>query len=41
MSNVNGGTGILTAQQNTGANAEQQSSVALGSEISGNNNFVP
>jgi hypothetical protein len=35
MSNVNGGQGILTAQQNTGVNALQQSSVALGSVVTG------
>lgn len=38
MKNVNGGQGILTAQQNTGVNALQQSSVALGSVVSGSSN---
>jgi len=35
MSEVNGGQGILTAQQNTGVDALQQSSVALGSVVTG------
>jgi hypothetical protein len=34
MDHVNGGQGILTAEQNTGVNALQQSSVALGSVVS-------
>ena len=41
MNTVNGGTGILAAQQNTGANALQQSTVALGSAIQGSNNLLP
>ncbi len=41
MSSVNGGTGILSAQQNTGANALQQTTVALGSSIQGSNNLLP
>jgi hypothetical protein len=39
MSNVNGGSGILTAQQNTGVNALQQNSVALGSVVGGGTGF--
>lgn len=35
MSEVNGGNGINTAQQNTGVNSLQQSSVALGSVVTG------
>ncbi len=38
---VNGGTGILTAEQNTGANALQQTSVALSSMVSGSNSSQP
>lgn len=38
---VNGGTGILTASQNTGANSLQQTTVALGSAIAGSNNTLP
>jgi hypothetical protein len=41
MSNVNGGTGILAAQQNTGANSLQENTVALGSAIQGSNNLLP
>jgi hypothetical protein len=39
MKNVNGGSGILTAQQNTGVNALQQNSVALGSVVGGGTGF--
>ena len=39
MSSVNGGSGILTAQQNTGVNALQQNSVALGSVVGGGTGF--
>ena len=35
MSSVNGGDGINTAMQNTGAASLQQNSVALGSVVSG------
>lgn len=38
MDHVNGGQGILTAEQNTGVNALQQSSVALGSVVTGSSN---
>lgn len=36
MEEVNGGEGILTAQQNTGVDSLQQNSVALGSIVGGN-----
>ena len=36
MDEVNGGEGILTAQQNTGVDSLQQNSVALGSVVGGN-----
>jgi hypothetical protein len=39
MSSVNGGSGILTAQQNTGVNALQQNSVALGSVVGSGTGF--
>jgi hypothetical protein len=39
MRSVNGGSGILTAQQNTGVNALQQNSVALGSVVGGGTGF--